>query len=200
MIRRPSIAVTVTNSTLSGNSGGGYEGENGAVLIIINSTVAGNDGYAIGAFAVATATLKGTLLSHGPSGQNCPPFTAVTSQGYNLSDDNSCAALLNQTGDINNTPALLSAAGLQNNGGPTQTIAPQFASPAVNAIPAANCFVTTDQRGVSRPQGLGCDIGAVELVLTPAGVPALSPLTMVVFTVGLALSGTLLIRRRSNPA
>ncbi len=43
-------------------------------------------------------------------------------------------------------------------------------SPAVDAIPVANCTdangnpVTTDQRGVSRPQGKGCDIGAYELI------------------------------------
>ena len=43
-------------------------------------------------------------------------------------------------------------------------------SPAVDAIPAASCAatngnaVTADQRGVARPQGKGCDIGAYELI------------------------------------
>jgi hypothetical protein len=54
-------------------------------------------------------------------------------------------------------------AGLQDNGGPTKTVALQSGSPAIDAAVAANC-PPTDQRGVSRPQGAGCDIGAFELV------------------------------------
>ena len=40
-------------------------------------------------------------------------------------------------------------------------------SPAVNAIPATvpGCAGSTDQRGVSRPQGPACDIGAYELIM-----------------------------------
>jgi hypothetical protein len=34
----------------------------------------------------------------------------------------------------------------------------------LDAIPAEQCTLPTDQRGVARPQGAGCDIGAVELV------------------------------------
>jgi hypothetical protein len=74
---------------------------------------------------------------------------------------------------MNNTPAGLDPSGLQNNGGPTQTIALLPTSPAVDAIPVSpvnyctdvtGMPVTTDQRGVSRPQGPACDIGAFELV------------------------------------
>jgi hypothetical protein len=35
-------------------------------------------------------------------------------------------------------------------------------SPAVNAIATADCAVTTDQRGVTRPQSTGRDVGAFE--------------------------------------
>lgn len=52
---------------------------------------------------------------------------------------------------------------LADNGGPTLTIAPAVDSPARDAASAASC-PATDQRGVSRPQGSGCDIGAYELV------------------------------------
>jgi hypothetical protein len=51
---------------------------------------------------------------------------------------------------------------LQNNGGPTDTRALLPFSPAINHIPTQYCAVRTDQRGVWRPQGAGCDIGAFE--------------------------------------
>jgi hypothetical protein len=52
---------------------------------------------------------------------------------------------------------------LQNNGGPTQTIALQRGSPAIDAIPAGNC-PEVDQRGVNRPDNFetACDIGSYE--------------------------------------
>jgi hypothetical protein len=58
------------------------------------------------------------------------------------------------------------ASSLAKNGGPTKTIALLKGSPAINAIPEATngcgTDVTTDQRGVKRPQGEGCDIGSFE--------------------------------------
>jgi hypothetical protein len=67
---------------------------------------------------------------------------------------------------------MLSTAGLANNGGPTQTIALQSGSPAIDAIPVADCTdqasspnpITTDQRGLLRPDAGEqlCDIGAYE--------------------------------------
>lgn len=47
---------------------------------------------------------------------------------------------------------------LANNGGPTPTMAIAASSPAVNHAAAATC-PSIDQRGVSRPQGSGCDAG-----------------------------------------
>jgi hypothetical protein len=47
------------------------------------------------------------------------------------------------------------------NGGPTLTQALLFGSPAIDARDRANC-PDTDQRGVVRPQGASCDIGAYE--------------------------------------
>jgi Ca2+-binding RTX toxin-like protein len=52
---------------------------------------------------------------------------------------------------------------LADHGGSTQTHALVRGSPAVNAIPATDPGCTgADQRGVPRPHGVGCDIGAVE--------------------------------------
>lgn len=50
---------------------------------------------------------------------------------------------------------------LADNGGPTQTHALVNDSPAIDAADDTVC-PTTDQRGVSRPQGAFCDIGAFE--------------------------------------
>jgi hypothetical protein len=67
---------------------------------------------------------------------------------------------------------------LQDNGGPTFTQALLPDSPAIDAVPVADCTydddgnpatpevpLTSDQRGVARPQGSACDIGAYEAVL-----------------------------------
>jgi len=58
------------------------------------------------------------------------------------------------------------------NGGPTNTQVPQTSSTLINAIPdpGGGCpesptVITTDQRGITRPQGPGCEIGAVEVVV-----------------------------------
>ncbi len=59
-------------------------------------------------------------------------------------------------------------------------------SPAVDALPNAACASGSDQRGVSRPQLDGCDLGAYELTLSDIDVPAsftlLTPADDTVFT------------------
>ncbi len=162
--------LTVTNSTLSGNSAGFGGGiRNNGTLIVNSSTLADNSAFSGGGIQNdATLTVKGTLVVSNPGG-NCGGG-AVTSAGYNLSDDAACMRDFTQPTDINSTPAQLDPKGLQNNGGPTQTIALLSTSPAVDAIPVAACTdtngtaIAADQRGVTRPQGSGCDIGAFELV------------------------------------
>ncbi len=62
--------------------------------------------------------------------------------------------------------ALLGALGP--NGGPTWTVPPSAASPAVDGVPAGQCYddegrtLDHDQRGLPRPVGASCDVGAVE--------------------------------------
>ena len=50
---------------------------------------------------------------------------------------------------------------LADNGGPTRTRALLAGSPAIDAASATDC-PATDQRGVARPQGAGCDMGSFE--------------------------------------
>ncbi len=170
-------SATITNSTLAGNSaqngGGGIY--NQGTLTITNSTLAGNSSTSGGGGiqnGLNTLTLRGALLAGNAPGGNCNwDFgTKPSSLGYNLSDDPTCQDAFLATTDKSNTPALVDPKGLQTNGGPTQTIALLPTSPAVDSIPVSACVdtngnpVTVDQRGVARPQGTACDIGAYELI------------------------------------
>src|SRR5581483_6167731 len=57
---------------------------------------------------------------------------------------------------------------LAGNGGPTPTLGLGAGSPALDKVPAsgAGCSAT-DQRGIPRPQGAACDIGAFEQIVAP---------------------------------
>jgi CSLREA domain-containing protein/uncharacterized repeat protein (TIGR01451 family) len=183
---------SLTNSTVSGNSaestglvvqGGGVllaidpasaEGSEGT---IVNSTIAGNGVGTAGlggGLAVynpeptlggsAALSVKNTIVAGntGPAGtSDCAPVAMVTSD-HNISSDASC--LFTDAGSKQNTNPLLG--GLANNGGETDTLALQPGSPAIDAGTNAGC-PPTDQRGVTRPQGAACDIGAFELVPAP---------------------------------
>jgi hypothetical protein len=130
-----SASLTVSNSTLSGNTtqlhGGGIN--NGGQAVITNSTLNGNSGMNGGAIVnrLGTLEIKNTVLNRGDVGPNILNDTGtVTSQGYNLCDDN-CAGVLNGPGDQVNTEPLLGP--LQDNGGPTFTHALLLGSPAIDA-------------------------------------------------------------------
>lgn len=99
----------------------------------------------------ARADVRATVVAAGP----CVGAEAVTSSGDNVMTDGSCA--LGGAGD-----RVLDDAGLEAYD-PERGVAPPVAGgPLVDA--ASACGSGADQRGVSRPQGPGCDIGAVELV------------------------------------
>ena len=100
-------------------------------------------------------------------GQDCGFFdpqlgTSAASRGFNFGGDASCQFTAS-TDRANGGDPRVSALG--DNGGTTQTRAPQPGSPLLDSIPTTNCTpaASADQRGVSRPQGAGCDVGAVEV-------------------------------------
>jgi hypothetical protein len=82
----------------------------------------------------------------------------LNSQGDNLDSDGSCFSA--GGGNLPNTNPLLDTE-LRDNGGPTLTLALLPGSPAIDADACPPPF--TDQRGVLRPQGARCDMGAFEL-------------------------------------
>ncbi len=149
---------SVSNSTLydnTGDNGGGIANEQGAVTVV-NSTIAGNSGAGIYYLGPSgTTTLKNTIVAGNLPGGNCSG--AVADGLGNLTyPDRTCPG-------INRNPVLGS---LQNNGGPTQTMALGVGSAAIDVGNAAACAASPvnnlDQRGVARPQGAHCDIGALE--------------------------------------
>ncbi len=93
----------------AGDAGGGItnsqcEGR----LTLTNSTLSGNSApYGGGIFNVTgSATLKNAIVANSPSGGNCYVGSGTfTSQGHNLSADAACSSLFNQFGDLNSTPA-----------------------------------------------------------------------------------------------
>jgi hypothetical protein len=164
--------LTLINSTVFGNGisspvgGNGCGGaiSNAGTLRISNSTISGN-GAAKGGGIYGAATLQNSVVANNTGG-NC--FYLPTSKGYNLSSDATCS--FSGPGDMNNTDPMLGP--LQNNGGPTQTMALPSGSPAIDAGNPAGCtdssghLLKTDQRGKPRPDKEdtgGCDIGAYEL-------------------------------------
>jgi hypothetical protein len=163
------------NDTISGNQagtiGGGIEAASG-IVDLNHVTLAQNTAASAGGLhSAATVHLTNTILSENTGG-NCGG--AVTSDGYNLDDAASCAFA--GPGDLSGLPANLGP--LQDNGSTTFTHALLPGSPALEAGNDATCL-PTDQRGVSRPQGLHCDMGAFESE-TPATAtppPATSTLT-----------------------
>jgi len=124
---------------------------------VTNSTFSDNLGFFLGGGSIfndaGTLTLRNTIVANSFRG-NCASFgsSLVDDGGGNLDTDGTCV------GRISPDPLL---GPLQNNGGPTQTLAIPMASPAFGGANVANC-PATDQRGVLRPQFLSCDIGAYE--------------------------------------
>ena len=165
-------AMTISNSTISGNTaavnGGGIMID-GTVLTLTSSTVAANNALnGGGMFNNNNAILNSTIVANNGAGGNCggKPILANLS-GHNLSSDATCA--FNSPGDLNNTNPLLGP--LASNGSLAETHGLLPGSPAIDAVAAASCTVSTDQRGVARPQGAFCDIGAFEGVLTSCVFP-----------------------------
>ncbi len=184
--------MIIENSTVSGNTGSTGAGGGGifnasfgahATLSLISSTVAANladapDGFggrgnALGEYggSPGSITVKNSILD-GVAGYGLTCYTApLNSLGHSVASDDSCG--LSGDGDLNNTDPMLGP--LADNGGQTMTHALLDASPAIDGVPVLDCTdaagvaLVVDQRGVGRPQGPACDIGAFEKL--PPGLP-----------------------------
>ena len=160
--------ANITNSTISGNKAASFGGGvvvASAVVNVRNSTIASNEAGGLGggimSFGQGTLVLVKNTIVAGNSIDNCDTAQysggIIRSQGNNISSDDSCP--FTQPADKQNTNPRLGP--LQDNGGSTDTRALLAGSPAIDAGSNTDCPVT-DQRGVTRPQGTACDIGAFE--------------------------------------
>ena len=186
--------VTVlTNDTIAGNvagTGGGiYNFASGAGLTAVSCTIADNsasgNGGGLDVAVTSIATLRNTLVAQNTAATGNDIFGAVVpTSDYNLvGDGNGLSGLIdgvngNQVGFYGTIDPLLDPNGLQDNGGPTQTIALLAGSPALN-VGAPDLLGSSDQRGVLRSGSV--NIGAYQasatafVLATPdtatAGVP-----------------------------
>jgi len=183
-ISNSTIAANVSRATGTGKgsiygSGADFHGGDPGTVTVLATTIGGNSA-ALGAESVLfgrnllaekLVSIGNTIVADplaGPTGPgNCYSDGTITSLGFNIDGGDECG--FHVIGDLFNTDPQLGP--LQDNGGPTLTMAPAATSPAVDRGSALD--LATDQRGVIRPidfptivnapEGNGADIGAVEL-------------------------------------
>jgi hypothetical protein len=175
-----------------GAEGGGFAaGNTSATTWFGNVTIASNSatgspafGGDLSAFFMGSHVhLADTVIAAGtadPGAGDCDgDVGAFVSDGFNLSNDTSGNCKLTQASDKPGTNPLLGP--LHDNGGPTATMALRPGSPAIDAgnpsgctYPGTSSVLTRDQRGLTRPKGAACDIGAFErsLPLAVTGNPS----------------------------
>jgi len=185
--------IELINSTISGNStvnmGGGMQAGCGSTTVLTNSTISGNtagtNGGAVhlrGKLVLFHSTISDNSATYGADGvwlrgdmyatnsiiaNNGEQDCIVGDRGRSMRGYGLMVLNLNNLIEHGDCPSrflgdpLLGP--LADNGGNTQTHALLPRSQAVDAIPDDECAVGTDQRGVLRPQGTACDIGAFEL-------------------------------------
>ena len=172
-------ATTVANSTFSDNHSGGNNDfgwgagilQIGGSLALTNTTVAGNSAAnwagGIGIWASLTVQITNSIVADNQP-ENCRTNgggVPVASGGDNIENANTC--YFTAASDHPDTPTGLQGA-LTDNGGPFPTLAPLPGSAARNAGDNARCAASdgaggVDERGVPRPQGTTCTIGAIEV-------------------------------------
>ncbi len=169
-------AIILTNSTISGNdagtTGGGMWSK--GPVIMRNATVTNNtakvSGGGIELDPASTLDIGNTLITANTAAS--APFDLIAEgQGGNVTDrgSNFISAIagafpLMPSDILKNSSVVLGP--LADNGGPTKTHALLPGSPPVDKGNIDLCadpnVGNLDQRGVARPKGAGCDIGAYE--------------------------------------
>ncbi|MGH8882856.1 MAG: choice-of-anchor Q domain-containing protein, partial [Stackebrandtia sp.] len=180
--------LTLVNTTVSSNrsehDGGGIQNSSSPITLIhstVTGNVSGDDGGGLFSFS-GTVTLRRTLIA-GNAATASGPEVRIQSGPVNVGSFN-LFGHSGQSGVTGFSPGptdIVPGAGLgailhtalASNGGPTPTHILIHGSPALDASPANGDCQPTDQRGIPRPQGAACDIGAVEgsIAAPPPGPP-----------------------------
>lgn len=166
------VNATLTNN-LNGGQGGAIADLGGADFELRNVTIARNFAGNGGGIAVAsgnggTVTLADSILTENSADSADDCAGPLTSLGYNLFGDTSGCTVTTTAGDLVGLDALLQSQNVDPNGNGTTTLALLIGSPAIEGGNPAGCKdaggadLTTDQRGLPRPIGARCDIGAYE--------------------------------------
>jgi transcriptional regulator with XRE-family HTH domain len=179
----PQRTLTLTNSTISDNtaSGGTIHGGGifnlGSRTAITFSTIYGNTAANGGGISSVNGgsqpfsshvQVRDSIIAGNHAHSNADIAGPLTSGGYNLLQDISGAIFTANTQHNNDVLVGLHAnlsIATQLAGKSPQTLALLLGSPAIDRIPLAACHsdgITSDERGVKRPQGPACDIGAYE--------------------------------------
>ncbi|MCA9348108.1 hypothetical protein KC867_01715 [Candidatus Saccharibacteria bacterium] len=163
----PSTSATTNLTTINNTFGNISNTHSGSV------PAAAIRDYASGSTATINHTMQNNLFASGDGGSvvnyareiNSGGTINLTSLGGSLSSDGSLSTWLNQSTDKHNQTSLASFLGiLGDNGGPVPTLALLSGSPAIDSGTNASTYVSTDARGIARPQGLAYDSGAYEVL------------------------------------
>ena len=160
--------MIIENNTFFANQSAGFGGaiSTGKGITLKNNTFSHNQANKSGASlhisgSVNTAVnVYNNIFANNTGGGECISIFANynTHGNNNLVEDGSSACLPTIIGDPMLSP-------LADNGGLTQTMALLPGSPAIDAGDSTTC-PSTDQRGIARPQGNGCDIGSFEYAIS----------------------------------
>ena len=148
--------LTIINSTISSNSadtnGGGIY--NRSALLLINCTLNNNTVGAngTGLYNQGSFDIINTIIASSITKSDCYDIGTINTNKNNLIEDGTCDP------DYSGDPLLVT---LADNGGETKTHALGSESTAIDNGEEFYC-PEFDQRGVGRPQGERCDIGAFE--------------------------------------
>lgn len=193
-------SMTVERSTISGHRVGRYSAlynNMDSTMALVNSTVSGNSGSGItslGDLNLTFTTISGNGLSglYGNSGEADPMTFRLENSVIENNGEQDCAFQLGHSIVFDRRGRNLTDGScdfdygglyprppegdfflgpLADNGGPTQTRALLEGSRGIDT--ATGPCLATDQRGVGRPVGGGCDVGSYEFTFAvTAGTPA----------------------------
>ena len=173
--QRGRATLTLVNSTVSNNHGGGVSGAGGEVTILSSTVTRNSNSYGNRAgggvfMAAGKLTLSRTIVSGNQASTGrevgAEQGVVVTTNDFNLFGHDGDAGIVGftpgSTDIVPNKPIGGILLPLADNGGPTRTHALAIGSPALNASPDDDTCPTIDQRENPRPQGTACDIGSFE--------------------------------------